>query len=61
MPYLCRCVVYVHDVFLNDLLFPLDFVLFSWVLTPVLYYRNVWDPRNLPVSANEPYDRFGKL
>ena len=59
--YLCRCVVCVCDVFLNDLLSTLGFVLFFWILMPVLYYTNIWDPRNLPVSANEPYDRFGKL
>ena len=58
---LCRCVVCVRDVFLNDLLSPLGFVLFFWILMPVLYYTNIWDPRNLPISANEPYDRFGKL
>ena len=39
----------------------LGFVLFFWILTPVLYYTNIWDPRNLPISANEPYDKFGKL
>ncbi|OCB90278.1 OPT oligopeptide transporter [Sanghuangporus baumii] len=35
------------------------FVMFFWILTPVLYYTNVWDLGNFPISANEPYDRFG--
>ena len=38
----------------------LGFVLFFWILTPVLYYTNVWDLGNFPISANEPYDRFGR-
>ncbi|EJD08117.1 OPT oligopeptide transporter [Fomitiporia mediterranea MF3/22] len=35
------------------------FVLFFWILTPILYYTNVWDLSYFPISANEPYDRFG--
>lgn len=35
------------------------FVLFFWILTPVLYYTNVWNLSYFPISANEPYDRFG--
>ena len=33
--------------------------MFFWILTPVLYYTNVWDLSYFPISANEPYDRFG--
>ena len=40
--------------------FPLGFVLFFWILTPALYYSNVWDLSNFPISANEPYDMFGR-
>ena len=39
----------------------LGFVLFFWILTPVLYYTNVWDLGNFPISANELYDRFTTL
>ena len=53
------------------------FVLFFWILTPILYYTNVslisllpnagrspvsqtWELSYFPISANEPYDRFGR-
>ncbi|KAF8954190.1 OPT oligopeptide transporter [Flammula alnicola] len=35
------------------------FVLFYWILTPILYYTNSWDLAYFPISANEPFDRFG--
>ncbi|KAF7346881.1 hypothetical protein MVEN_01440100 [Mycena venus] len=38
----------------------LGFVLFFWVLTPALYYSNTWSLAYFPISANVPYDRFGK-
>ena len=53
------------------------FVSFFWILTPILYYTNVrsrffplqlissllqsWNMAYFPISANEPYDRFGQL
>ncbi|TDL23079.1 OPT oligopeptide transporter [Rickenella mellea] len=37
------------------------FVLFYWILTPILYYTNVWQLSYFPMSANYPYDRFGKV
>ncbi|KAF8637559.1 hypothetical protein AX17_002745 [Amanita inopinata Kibby_2008] len=39
----------------------LGFVLFFWILTPILYYTNSWQLSYFPISANEPYDRFGKV
>ena len=53
------------------------FVMFYWILTPILYYTNVrppysspnqsqlfsiqsWDLAYFPISANEPFDRFGQ-
>ncbi|KAI5825925.1 OPT superfamily oligopeptide transporter [Schizophyllum commune Tattone D] len=36
------------------------FVLFFWILTPILYYTNTWELSYFPISANEPYDRFGR-
>jgi len=35
------------------------FVVFYWILTPVLYYTNVWEMSHFPISGNEPFDRFG--
>ncbi|KAJ7594866.1 OPT oligopeptide transporter protein-domain-containing protein [Mycena floridula] len=39
----------------------LGFVLFYWILTPILYYTNSWKLAYFPMSANEPYDRFGDV
>ncbi|KIL55880.1 hypothetical protein M378DRAFT_188634 [Amanita muscaria Koide BX008] len=39
----------------------LGFVLFFWILTPVLYYTNTWFLAYFPISANDPYDRFGNI
>ncbi|TFK45067.1 oligopeptide transporter [Crucibulum laeve] len=38
----------------------LGFVMFYWILTPALYYTNCWKLGHFPISANEPYDRFGQ-
>jgi hypothetical protein len=59
----------------------IGFVMFYWILTPILYYTNVrsvplvfllpnqifillsiqsWDLAYFPISANEPFDRFGQ-
>ncbi|KAL7278030.1 OPT oligopeptide transporter [Trametes coccinea BRFM310] len=35
------------------------FVLFFWVLTPLLYYTNVWYSKHMPISTRTSYDRFG--
>jgi OPT family small oligopeptide transporter len=37
----------------------LGFVFFFWILTPVLYYTNAWFLSYFPISADQPYDRFG--
>ncbi|KAF8648518.1 hypothetical protein AX16_006224 [Volvariella volvacea WC 439] len=39
----------------------LGFVMFYWILTPALYYTNSWNLAYFPISANEPYDRFGNV
>ncbi|EKM81282.1 hypothetical protein AGABI1DRAFT_119764 [Agaricus bisporus var. burnettii JB137-S8] len=39
----------------------LGFVLFYWIMTPALYYSNSWKLAHFPLSANEPYDKFGKV
>ncbi|CAE6432709.1 unnamed protein product [Rhizoctonia solani] len=38
----------------------LGFILFYWILTPILYYKNVWNFAYLPISTSGPYDRFGQ-
>ncbi|KZT40466.1 OPT superfamily oligopeptide transporter [Sistotremastrum suecicum HHB10207 ss-3] len=38
----------------------IGFVLFYWIVTPILYYTNVWNLSYFPISANVPYDRMGK-
>ncbi|EIN06776.1 OPT oligopeptide transporter [Punctularia strigosozonata HHB-11173 SS5] len=35
------------------------FVFFYWFLAPIFYYTNVWKLSYFPISANDPYDRFG--
>lgn len=37
----------------------LGFVLFYWILTPILYYTNSWNLAYFPISANGPFDKFG--
>lgn len=39
----------------------LGFVLFYWIITPALYYTNIWELSHFPMSADEPYDRFGNI
>ncbi|EIW80549.1 oligopeptide transporter [Coniophora puteana RWD-64-598 SS2] len=36
------------------------FVLFFWIITPLMYYTNTWDLAYFPINDNNPYDRFGK-
>ncbi|KAF8526011.1 OPT oligopeptide transporter [Hysterangium stoloniferum] len=37
----------------------IGFVLFFWIVTPVLYYTNVWNLSYFPMAASIPFDRFG--
>ncbi|KLT45603.1 OPT superfamily oligopeptide transporter [Cutaneotrichosporon oleaginosum] len=36
----------------------IGFLLFYWLITPLLYYSNTWYTRYLPISAIQPADRF---
>ncbi|KAL0951775.1 hypothetical protein HGRIS_008446 [Hohenbuehelia grisea] len=36
------------------------FVAFFWILTPVLYYKNVWHGQYFPISSRGSYDNTGK-
>ncbi|KAI9511495.1 OPT-domain-containing protein [Russula earlei] len=35
------------------------FVIFYWILTPILYYTNTWYLAHFPMFGTQPYDRFG--
>lgn len=37
----------------------IGFVLFFWIVTPIMYYTNTWDLAYFPLNDNNPYDRFG--
>ncbi|KAI5117567.1 hypothetical protein M0805_009645 [Coniferiporia weirii] len=36
------------------------FVIFFWILTPILYYTNTWYARFMPISSRTSYDNSGK-
>jgi len=38
----------------------MGFVLFYWILVPILYYTNTWNLAHFPISDNVLYDKFGK-
>lgn len=35
------------------------FVIFYWILTPILYYRNVWEAKYMPIMSRYAYDNTG--
>lgn len=35
-------------------------VIIFWIITPILYYKNVWYSRSFPISSSDSYDRFGQ-
>jgi len=37
------------------------FVLFFWIITPALYYSNVWNLSYFPMAYSAPFDRFGNV
>ncbi|KAF9038006.1 OPT oligopeptide transporter [Panaeolus papilionaceus] len=37
-----------------------SFVLFYWIITPLLYYTNVWNSKYMPISSRGSYDNLGK-
>lgn len=37
------------------------FVLFFWIITPILYYTNTWDLAYFPLNDSNPYDRYGMI
>lgn len=37
-----------------------SFIFFYWILTPVLYYTNVWHSQYLPISSRFAYDNTGQ-
>jgi len=36
------------------------FVLFYWILAPILYYTNTWHLSHFPIFSSLPFDRFGE-
>ncbi|KAI9568837.1 OPT oligopeptide transporter protein-domain-containing protein [Boletus coccyginus] len=36
------------------------FVLFFWIITPLMYYTNTWNLAYFPINDDNPYDRFGQ-
>ncbi|KAG8709518.1 hypothetical protein FRC08_018297 [Ceratobasidium sp. 394] len=38
----------------------IGFVLFYWIVVPILYYTNTWNFAYLPISSSRPFDRFGQ-
>ncbi|KAI0779970.1 OPT oligopeptide transporter [Fomes fomentarius] len=36
------------------------FVFFFWIITPILYYTNVWYSQFMPISSRTSFDRFGQ-
>ncbi|KAF5331928.1 hypothetical protein D9611_008937 [Ephemerocybe angulata] len=39
----------------------IGFVFFFWILTPVLYFTNVWDAKYFPISSRKSYDNTGQV
>ncbi|KAF8522157.1 OPT oligopeptide transporter [Hysterangium stoloniferum] len=37
----------------------LGFILFYWIIAPILYYSNVWNLSHLPMVSSIPYDNTG--
>ncbi|KIY53033.1 OPT superfamily oligopeptide transporter [Fistulina hepatica ATCC 64428] len=37
------------------------FVLFYWIMTPIMYYTNAWCLSYFPMLADEPYDKYGDV
>ncbi|KAG9050895.1 hypothetical protein FS837_001549 [Tulasnella sp. UAMH 9824] len=38
----------------------LGFVVFYWLVVPILYYKNVWKSGHLPIMGGSAYDRFAE-
>ncbi|KAG1723121.1 OPT oligopeptide transporter protein-domain-containing protein [Suillus paluster] len=37
------------------------FVLFFWIITPIMYYTNTWNLAYFPLNDSNPYDRYGNV
>ncbi|CAF1559343.1 unnamed protein product [Didymodactylos carnosus] len=35
------------------------FIIFVWILTPILYYTNIWNSKMFPIASNKLYDSNG--
>ncbi|KAJ8661319.1 OPT family small oligopeptide transporter [Lichtheimia ornata] len=36
------------------------FVIVAWIISPALYYSNVWDAQKFPIITQELFDKFGE-
>lgn len=39
----------------------LGFVVFFWIITPIVYFTNVWNSQFMPVLSRHTYDNKGHL
>ncbi|TDL22377.1 small oligopeptide transporter [Rickenella mellea] len=36
------------------------FILFYWIITPIVYYSNIWNSQYMPIMSSYPYDNQGR-
>jgi hypothetical protein len=39
----------------------LGFIIVIWVITPILYYTNVWEAKKMPIVSNRVFDIGGNF
>lgn len=39
----------------------IGFVIFFWVVCPILYVKNIWNTGYLPFASDQVYDRYGEV
>jgi hypothetical protein len=39
----------------------LGFIIGIWVITPILYYTNVWEAKKMPIVSNRVFDIGGNF
>jgi hypothetical protein len=41
--------------------FFLGFIIVIWMITPILYYTNVWEAKKMPIVSNRVFDIDGNF
>jgi hypothetical protein len=41
--------------------FFLGFIIVIWMITPILYYTNVWEAKKMPIVSNRVFDIHGNF